>query len=136
MNPPETRVLETAAVPGALGEIETALERTWSANPHVPHTVRMHMGIAAGEIGANIVEHASSGRPVRIWLDVHVSPTRVNLEFTDDGEPAQIDMNAVRMPDGMAERGRGLALARAVLDELTYRRADCNHWILVSKRFD
>jgi serine/threonine-protein kinase RsbW len=57
MNRPETRVLETAAGPGALGEIETALERTWSANPHVPHTVRMHMGIAAGEIGANIVEH-------------------------------------------------------------------------------
>jgi len=89
MNRPETRVLETAAGPGALGEIETALERTWSANPHVPHTVRMHMGIAAGEIGANIVEHAASARPVRIWLDVNVSPSRVNVEFTDDGEPAQ-----------------------------------------------
>jgi len=136
MNRPETRVLETAAGPGALREIETALERTWSAHPHVPRTVRMHMAIAAGEIGANIVEHAASGRPVRIWLDVEVSPSRVNLEFTDDGEPAQIDMNAVRMPDDLAERGRGLALARAVLDELTYRRADCNHWTLVSKRFD
>ena len=136
MNRPETRALETAAGPGALVEIETALAQTWSANPHVPETVRMHMGIAAGEVGANIVEHAALGRPVRIWLDVNVSPSRVNLEFTDDGEPAQVNMNAVRMPDDMAERGRGLALASAVLDELTYRRADRNHWTLVSKRFD
>jgi len=135
MNRPETRVLETAAGPGALGEIETALERTWSANPHVPHTVRMHMGIAAGEIGANIVEHAASARPVRIWLDVNVSPSRVNVEFTDDGEPAQVDMDAVRMPDDMAERGRGLALAKAVLAELTYRRSLVNHWVLVSRQF-
>jgi serine/threonine-protein kinase RsbW len=135
MNRPETRVLDTAAGPGALGEIETALERTWSANPHVPHTVRMHMGIAAGEIGANIVEHAASARPVRIWLDVHVSPSRVNVEFTDDGEPAEVDMGAVRMPDDMAERGRGLALAKAVLAELTYRRSLVNHWMLVSRPF-
>ena len=135
MNQPETRVLETDAGPAALAEIEAALERTWSAYPDVPHTVRMHMGIAAGEIAANIVEHAALSRPVRLWMDVHVSPSQVNLEFIDDGDPVQIDLSAVRMPDDMAERGRGLALAKAVLEELTYRRSECNHWILVSKPF-
>ena len=39
------------------------------------------------------------------------------------------------MPDDMVERGRGLALAEAVLEQLTYRRAEYNHWTLVSKRF-
>ena len=135
MNRPEARVLETAAGPAVLGDIEAALERTWSAYPHVPHTVRMHMGIAAGEIGANIIEHAALDRPVRIWMDVRVLPSQVNVEFIDDGDPVHIDLNAVRMPDDMAERGRGLALAKAVLDELVYRRAECNHWILVSKSF-
>ena len=131
----ETRVLETAAVPGALGEIETALERTWSTCPRVPHAVRMHMGIAAGEIGANIVEHSASGRVVRIWMDVTVSLREVRVEFTDDGDPVRIDLHAVCMPDDNAERGRGLALAQAVLEQLAYRRAECNHWILVSRPF-
>lgn len=135
MSQSETRVLETAAAPGALGEIETALERTWSAHPNVPSIVRMHMGIAAGEIGANIVEHASGGRPVRIWMDVRVLPSQVHVEFTDDGDPADIDLTAVSMPDDTAERGRGLALAQAVLEELHYRRTEFNHWILLSKPF-
>ena len=135
MSRSESRVLETAAGPGALGDIETALERTWSTHPHVPPTVRMHMGIAAGEIGANIIEHAAPGRLVRIWMDAEVSVSQVQLEFTDDGDPVQIDLMAVSMPEETAERGRGLALAQAVLERLSYSRAGLNHWILVSKRF-
>ena len=135
MSRPESRVLQTEAGPGALGDIETALERTWMTYPHVPAVIRMHMGIAAGEIGANIIEHAAPGRHVRIWMDCDVSPSQVHLEFTDDGDPVRIDLNAVSMPDDTAERGRGLALARAVLEQLSYRRAEMNHWILLSKRF-
>jgi serine/threonine-protein kinase RsbW len=95
----------------------------------------MHMGIAAGEIGANIVEHAAPGRLVRIWMDVGVSATQVHVSFTDDGDPVLIDLNGVCMPDQDAERGRGLALARAVLEQLSYRRDELNHWTLASKRF-
>ena len=135
MNRPEARFLETTASPHALEEIQTALERAWSVNSQVPDAVRMHMGIAAGEIGANIVEHAAPNRSVRMWMDVEMLPGRVRVEFTDDGDPVQIDLSAVCMPDDMAERGRGLALARAVPEELTYRRAEFNHWMLVSNRF-
>jgi serine/threonine-protein kinase RsbW len=95
----------------------------------------MHMGIAAGEIGANIVEHASGGRAIRIWMDIEVSPSQVHVSFTDEGDPAQIDLDAVSMPDEAAERGRGLALAQAVLERLAYSRTELNHWLLVSKRF-
>lgn len=135
MNQAETRVLDTTAGPAVLADIQTALEHTWSAHPHVPQIVRMHMGIAAGEIGANIVEHAARLRPVRLWMDVQVLPSQVHVEMTDDGDPVQIDLNAVSMPDDTAERGRGLALAQAVLDQLIYRRSERNHWILVSKPF-
>lgn len=135
MSRSETRVLETATGPGALDDIETALERAWSTYSHVPQIVRMHMGIAAGEIGANIVEHAAPGRSVRMCMDVDVSASQVHVEFTDDGDPVQIDLHAVCMPDETAERGRGLALAQAVLEQLSYRRAELNHWILVSKPF-
>lgn len=120
----------------ALAEIETALERTWSAHPNVPELVRMHMGIAAGEIGANTVEHAARLRPVHLWMDVNVRPSQVHVEMIDDGDPVNIDLSTVSMPDDTAERGRGLALAQAVLGQLIYRRSDRNHWILVSKTFD
>lgn len=135
MSPAETRVLETTAGPAVLADIEAALERTWSAHPQVPQVIRMHMGIVAGEIGANIVEHAARLRPVRLWMDVDVQPSQVHVEMTDDGDPVHIDLDAVSMPDDTAERGRGLPLAQAVLDRLMYRRSDRNHWILVSRTF-
>jgi len=135
MSRPETRVLETEAGPGALADIATALERTWAANPFVPPIERMHMELAAGEIGANIIEHAAGARQVWMTMDVTVSPGQVQVEFTDDGDPVQVDLDAVCLPDDMAERGRGLALARSVLALLAYQRSELNHWILVSKPF-
>lgn len=40
------------------------------------------------------------------------------------------------MPDWTASRGRGLAIAKAVLGRLDYFRDDVgNHWTLVSKEF-
>lgn len=135
MNRPESRVLETVAGPQTLGDIEAALEKTWSAHPHVPPTVRMHMGIAAGEIGANIVEHAARDGSVWIWMDIEVHPGMVRVEFTDNGVPAQVDLETVVLPDDMAERGRGLALARTCLGNLAYSRTDVNRWTLISKPF-
>jgi len=135
MSRPENRVLETAAGPGALADIATALERIWAANTFVPPIERMHMELAAGEIGANIIEHSARGRPVTMTMDVIVLPGQVQVEFTDDGDPVQVDIDSVCLPDDMAERGRGLALARSVLARLAYHRSEVNHWILVSKPF-
>jgi serine/threonine-protein kinase RsbW len=138
MSQSESRVLETSVGPATLAAIDAALERTWLAYPHVPHAIRMHMGIATAEIGANIVEHAVASRQICLAMDVAVLSDRIQVEFTDDGDelPAPVDLGSVRMPEAMAERGRGLALAQAVLDELTYRRTRLNHWTLVSKPFE
>ena len=135
MNQAETRVLQTAAGPGALAAIGTALERIWATHPRVPPIERMHMDLAAGEIGANIIEHAAPGRLVWMTMDVAVGTDRVQVEFTDDGDPVHVDIAAVCLPDDLAERGRGLALARSVLAHLAYRRGHVNHWVLVGKPF-
>lgn len=135
MNQPEVRQLETRAGPDALVEFEQVLSEAWSVHPHVPDPVRTQVGIATGEIGANIIEHAAQGRPVRIVMRVTVQPTEVWVEFTDDGYPLHVDLSAVHLPDEMAERGRGLALAKAVLARLAYERNASNHWTLVSKPF-
>lgn len=135
MSLPEPYLLETTAGPGALDEIQALLERAWASNAHVPSRVRMEVGIAVAEIAANIVEHAAQGRPIRIGTRLRVEPGVVRVDFADEGIPAQIDLASVRLPDDMAERGRGLALAKTALATLEYRRDDRNHWTLISKSF-
>ena len=130
-----TGVLDTVAGPSTLGEIDNVLTRVWSACTHVPDRVRMQMGIAAAEIGANIIEHAGRSQALRMRMEVRVLPNEVHVSFTDDGFPAHVDLSAVRGAHMLAERGRGLAMAQAVLERLCYRRSRVNHWTLVSKQF-
>jgi serine/threonine-protein kinase RsbW len=132
----DSQVLDTVTGSTTLDQIGRTLERMWSRHPHVPEDVRTQLAIAVGEIAANIVEHASRARPVRLRMEVLVSPEQVHVAFLDDGPPASVDLADVPdMPDHTAERGRGLAMAHAVLDRLWYQRSRFNHWILVSNRF-
>lgn len=131
----DSGVLDTTTGSATLDEIGTMLEEMWSVHDHVPSTVRTQVAIAVGEIGANIVEHAAQDRPVRLRMEVLVSTEEVRVAFLDDGPPAQVDLGMAAMPDPMAECGRGLAMAHAVLDRLVYHRNKFNHWILVSKPF-
>ena len=122
--------------PDPLGAIQAQLDSLWLNHPHVPDDVRTQMSIAAAEIGANIVEHTGGGQPVRIRMGSELVGDQVHVTFTDDGPPVDIDLASVAMPEAMAERGRGLALAQTVLDQLTYRCDDLgNHWTLISQRF-
>jgi serine/threonine-protein kinase RsbW len=88
------------------------------------------------EIGANIVQYAGGGRPVPIRMNIEVLEHQVRVVFTDDGEPATVNLEAVVTPDVHAKRGRGLALASAVLDRLSYHRlGNRNQWTLISRSF-
>ena len=130
-----TGVLETVTSPATLDEIGTTLDRMWSAHSRVPASVRTQVSIAVGEIAANIIEHAGTNRPVRLKMEVLVLPDTVRVSFLDDGPPAEVNLDSPKMPDHMAERGRGLAIAHAVLERLHYRRSFVNHWTLVSRSF-
>lgn len=95
------------------------------------------MATAVAEIGANIVQYAGSGRPVKLRMEIEVVAHQVTIIFIDDGMPAAVDLDAVSLPDVEAKQGRGLALAAAVLDTLSYDRDDpVNRWTLVSQPFD
>jgi serine/threonine-protein kinase RsbW len=134
MSPDRPHVLETTTGPETLEAIQAVLDEVWNAH-EVPEMVRIHMDLAAGEIGANIIEHSGGGRPVKMKMEVTMSPDAVRATFTDDGRPARVDLVGVGLPGDLAERGRGLAMAHRVLDELSYRRDDQgNHWTLVRKR--
>lgn len=130
-------VLRTMAVPPALDEVDVTIEQSWTGYDFVPAAVRAQLRIAVAEIIANIIEHGSRGRHrVLLELRMSVAPDRVVIVVTDDGNELLADPAAVRMPTWPAERGRGLAMAQSALDELAYRRkAETNHWVLISKRF-
>ena len=128
-------VLDTVTGVETLDEIGTLLERLWFSHDHVPDAVRTEMEIAVGEISANIIEHAAKDGPVRLRMEVRVLADKVHVSFVDDGPPAEVNVSAAVMPDYMAESGRGLPLARTVLDRLHYRRSFVNHWTLVSRQF-
>lgn len=80
--------------------------------------------IAAGEIGATIIEHTGGRQPVVIRMGSELVGDQVHVTFTDNGPPADIDLSAGAMPDATAERGRGLALTPTALDQLAYRCDD------------
>ena len=125
--------LDLAVGPRTLDDVQAALETFWSRHDQVPADVRMEVGIAAAEIAANIIEH---GCAAGLQMEVQVLTDEVHLEFTDNGNPAEIDLVSIRMPDEAAEGGRGLALAQAALRLLAYFCDELgNHWRLVSKAF-
>jgi len=131
---PERRwFIDITTGPDTLEDIHRLLDDLWSAHD-IPELARMHTDLAAGEIGANIIEHAGGGNPVRMRMEGQVLPDAVRITFTADGHSARVDLSQTTMPDEMAERGRGLAIASRVLDELSYRRdSDGNHWTLLRR---
>lgn len=117
-----------------LERIHEFVDEVLSMEP-VDDLVRMQFEVALAEIAANIVEHAAREAAVALRLDLRVLPDRLEADFHDDGRPARVDLGTVALPDDLAERGRGLAIALGVLDELSYRRRDgVNRWLLVRNR--
>lgn len=119
---------------GTLDRIQDLLGEMTSSD-NVDDEARMQFEVAVVEIAANIIEHAGGGEAVDLSLELRLAPDRLEACFTDDGTPARVNLRAVEMPDALADRGRGLAIALAALDELEYRRRDgSNVWRLVCYR--
>lgn len=131
-------ILSTLARPAALDQIEHTVADLWKRHTYVPDHIRIQLRIAITEVVANIVEHATKGldRPVRLQMSAHVRTNQVQIQFTDDGIPNPVQLAEVTMPAELAERGRGIPLAKAVLSQLSYDRAEArNRWTLISHLF-
>ena len=94
----------------------------------------MHFEIALAEIGANVLTHgrpAGTDPPVeyRLWLDDDTA----HALLVDAGPPVD-EVLSRAMPDPTSEDGRGLPMARWLLDELLYKRdGEHNRWRLVKR---
>jgi serine/threonine-protein kinase RsbW len=89
---------------------------------------------ALGEIGGNVLTHGrppGTERPVDYSLRFDGGVVEASL--TDSGAPVH-DHLAREMPEHESEAGRGLAMARSLLDELGYERhGEVNRWRLVKR---
>ena len=89
---------------------------------------------ALGEIGSNVLTHGrppGTERPIDYVLRFDGGVVEASL--TDSGAPVH-DHLAREMPGHESEAGRGLAMARSLLDELGYEReGGVNRWRLVKR---
>jgi serine/threonine-protein kinase RsbW len=89
---------------------------------------------ALGEIGSNVLTHGrprGTTRPIEYAL--RLDDNRVVASLTDSGPPVHEHLGRA-MPGHDHEDGRGLAMARSLLDELGYERdGDLNRWRLVKR---
>jgi serine/threonine-protein kinase RsbW len=127
--------LSTSAVPECLDRLHELLEAAWAEHPDVGPSDRTLFEIAVTEVAGNIVEHAAAGATLEIAVSVHVTEPRLEATFEDVGPAVAVDPGSAEMPDDLAESGRGLALARRAVDEVSYRReGPTNHWRVVRIR--
>lgn len=131
-----TRLLRADAQPSWLDEVHGLLDELWAAVPSVTGTDRMCFTTALAEVAANIVEHAARQAVVPVRLVVQaggaVGAAELRALFEDHGDAYE---ETGTPEDPLAEHGRGLAMARALTDELLYERdGPVNRWLVVRRR--
>jgi serine/threonine-protein kinase RsbW len=129
-------VLEGLAVPETLNRLHDLLEEVGREHSDLGPDDLMLFETAVIEVAGNVVEH---GRPPGIvsWsFRLEVRPDRLEGRLSDSGEEYPGGTWGTSMPDDpMQESGRGLALATAMLDSLSYERVDdANQWTMVRRR--
>lgn len=97
-----------------------ALEVAWSDAPHVPEQDRTLFTLAVSEVATNMVQHGGGPHDVTLRVDIRISKDDLAATLTDTAPPASIEWHGVAMPGEDSESGRGLALARTVLDEFAH----------------
>jgi serine/threonine-protein kinase RsbW len=120
------------ATPDRLEAVHEAMAELWQKLPETPGDEwRMLFELAVSEVAANIVEHA---RPKVMQLRLRASAGVVTAEFADGGQGWSGPPEPAHVLDELAERGRGLSMAIAAVDDVVYERAgSVNRWRLVKR---
>ena len=130
-------ILEGLAAPEMLDLLHELLARVGEEHTEVGTEDLAMIETAILEIAGNLVEHGRPAGRVAYSFSLHVLPDRLEGRLSDSGAELPDDPTGQEMPDELAEHGRGLALAEAALDELSYERVgNANTWTFVRFRRD
>lgn len=120
--------LEGPATVEGLTALHELVERVGRDYPEIDAGDLAMLETAVLEVAGNVVEHGTPPHQIWYWFSVEVTPDGLEALLVDTGDPLPA-FDGAAADDPMAESGRGLALARAALTELTYeRRDDSNAW--------
>ncbi|WP_258934545.1 ATP-binding protein [Nesterenkonia pannonica] len=91
---------------------------------------RDQFSLAVSELLTNMITHGETddASGVRINACLCVRPDRLTGTLSDTAQEAEVVLDGVRMPDPMAESGRGLAISTMILDSLEHTTDTGNVW--------
>jgi serine/threonine-protein kinase RsbW len=117
-----------------LSRLHDLLERAAAEHADVGPADAMLFETAVMEIANNVVEHGRPKGEVSWRFLIEIRDDSLVATLSDSGEELAVPLTSA-MPDGLGETGRGLTIAQATLDELTYERAQgMNRWRMVRLR--
>ena len=126
-----TLTLDGPADLPCLERVHDLVDELWARVPDVEPTDRYRFETAVIEVAGNIVEHG--GADVRLELPLVAAADRVEAHSRDTGTAVDHEDAAGRLPEPMAEQGRGMALARAAVDA-NERSGTSNCWHVLQRR--
>lgn len=120
----------TLTVPGTKWGVRQTVDalEAWSDREQLPDAARRRLLTAFDEILSNVVRHGLRDRPGLIEVTISRDGGLVRAEVTDDAGP--FDPLLAPAPDTSAALearqvgGLGIALVRALTDDVTYERRD------------
>jgi serine/threonine-protein kinase RsbW len=128
------RQLTVPACPSSIDAIHDLVASMMQQPPPLSAQDQIRCQLAVMEIASNVIAHAVPPPPGGTGVTIQITITfadRITARFRDNATPAQIDLLAVRMPDELAEQGRGIAITQTLGDELDYQRSgSANVWTL------
>jgi len=130
----------TLTVPSTLDGVREAVDAAdgWCARGGVPDAIRRRVLTALDEVVSNVVRHGHSDRPGTIDVAFGGDGTIVLVGVADSGPP--FDPLSMPPPDTSAPLdarkagGLGIALVRALADDVRYERRDGRNRLSMSWR--
>lgn len=123
-----------SAPPDDVNVVHDLLERVWADSPSISMEDRFSFETALIELAANVIRHADGGSGVSCILAIRTASDSISATLVDSGIAGDIDLGWRDMPDELEESGRGIALIKALVDDLHYDiKDDLNRWRISRK---
>ena len=134
--PLNTTRVELPVHPDSMEAVHNLLGEFWPTVPDTDEMWRMAFTTAVMEVVGNIIMYCrrNNGGPCHMRAELRAYPDRIEAEVHDNGEHADLPDEPELPASPLAERGRGLAMVRATVDDFRYERSGTDNAWLVSKR--
>lgn len=125
----------TAELP-FVDQVLDALDSLYRDAGDISEEDSMFFSLAVSEIVTNIVTHSGckGDSDVTVTANLIIEEAALSARFEDDAAPVAIPLDEAELPDELAESGRGLAIAKMALDQLSHEVDNGHIWTLVRKR--